>query len=412
MSFNISSIANQAFANFSQIGGFAMSVTMNPFQAAEKMISQMAGGFGMNFQNFFGGGQAMQPTLPSPQMAQIPQFNQGGQTPTNLASFQGLFQQIQGLLQQLMGMGQFGGMQQPMQQLGNNLAQVGQNGMFTPGLATPTMPYNNPQAGFMNNMINMGNLMGFAAGGMMFNAQLGFSPSRLITETSDKYSGLKNGMGDINEKTNLAQVPEARIALAQIMEKGGNKNFDEVAKELKEKYGIDAKVVDVEGKDGKGKAKGIEITTADGRKGVMADGNGNNVLDSTDYKFKEASADVMKQYGLEGLKPEDAVKAIQQMAQPQMSLNMQLMGGMMGGIMGRSQNYMDVFSNMLNPQAQNAYGTFQNNNFLGALGQQPSMPTNNFFYGASQFAMLASQAYQYMNMPSLNVVNNQLQTLG
>jgi hypothetical protein len=231
----------------------------------------------------------------------------------------------------------------------------------------------------------------------MMSGQVNFMPSQLITETKDKYAGLKAGMGHVNEKTNLAQLPEVKIALNEMLKKGGM-SFDKIAENLKKDYGIDAKVTTI--KDDKGKsAKAIEITTADGRKGIMADGDGDGQLSQSDYKFKDASSEVMKQYGLEGMDAKQAVQTIQQMAQPQFGFQMQMMGaGMMGmgGLSARANNPMEIFGNMLNPNHHNAYGTYQNNQFLGGLGQNPSMPTNNFFSATSMFAMLAAESYSFM----------------
>jgi hypothetical protein len=261
-------------------------------------------------------------------------------------------------------------------------------------MMTPITPGNN----IGNQFANAGNLMGFAAGGFMMSGQVNFTPSQLVTETKDKYAGLKTGMGHVNDRTNLAQLPEVKIALDEIMSKNKNLKFDKVAELLKKDYGIDAKVIDVKNDKGKS-AKALEITTPDGRKGIMADGNGNNVLDKNDYKFKEAATDVMKQYGLEGMDPKQAVQKIQQMAQPQAGMQMQMMGaGMMGmgGISARANNPMEVFGNMLNQNSHNAYGTYQNNQFLGGLGQQPSAATNNYFAATSMFAMLAAEAHSFM----------------
>ena len=396
MSFpNINSLTSNAMQFYAgaQFGGAGVGMGVSASIYAEGAIGQMSARLhsltaGMNL-------QSMQGMLGAPPMFPRPQVPQGATGMSGLQQFQGLFQHLQSAMQGLMGMGQFGGRAQGyMQQIGGMLNGVGQTGMMPPGGLVPPYGGGGHQAGFMNQMGAVGNLMGFGGAGFMFRAQMGVRPGLQISDIKDKYAGLKTGMGHVNKNTNLAQLPEVKIALNDIMSKRKGKNikFEELAKVLKTDYGIDAKVTK------EGKAKALEFKTADGRTGKIADGNGNNALDKTDYKFGEAAKESMAKYGLTGLDPKQAVKQIQGMTQPQAFLNMQMMGaamgGMSGGISGRANNYMDVMGGMFNQNHHNTWGTYQNNDFLGG-GFGPSQPTQSFFGATQNFALLAASAWQF-----------------
>lgn len=108
------------------------------------------------------------------------------------------------------------------------------------------------------------------------------------------------GVGQCGQgyRSNLANSPEALLALNDIFKSGGNKSYDDVAKELKEKYGIQAEVADIKTVDKDGKEatrKGISFANGD----YFVDSNGDNQLGTGDYKFTEAIDNLKEKYGVD-----------------------------------------------------------------------------------------------------------------
>lgn len=102
----------------------------------------------------------------------------------------------------------------------------------------------------------------------------------------DPFGSGGTGMGG-DRNSNLANSPAATLAINNIMASGVS-DFDKVASDLKEKYGIEAKVDTVDGK------KSIKLANGD----VISDGNGNNVLDKADYDMDGATKQIKEKYGI------------------------------------------------------------------------------------------------------------------
>lgn len=121
---------------------------------------------------------------------------------------------------------------------------------------------------------------------------VGFAAPSRIEE--DPYGISQSGQG---QRSNLANSPEVMLAMKDLMSDGKNRTYDEIATELKDKYGIECEVGEIvsTGKDGKEtKTKGIKFGNGD----YFVDGNGNGALDSGDYKFDDAVKNIKEKYGL------------------------------------------------------------------------------------------------------------------
>ncbi|MBI3926461.1 MAG: hypothetical protein HY319_13050 [Armatimonadetes bacterium] len=121
----------------------------------------------------------------------------------------------------------------------------------------------------------------------------GYGRTRRIEE--DPHGVAQSGQGI---RSNLANSPEAMLAINDILD-DGKKNMkpDELAKALKEKYGIQAEVGDIKvaGKDGKEVTKqGLKFGNGD----FFIDGNGDGQLGAGDYKFNDAVKALQDKYGL------------------------------------------------------------------------------------------------------------------
>lgn len=118
----------------------------------------------------------------------------------------------------------------------------------------------------------------------------------------DPYGIGQSGQG---MKSNLANSPEVMLAIKDIMSDGQSHTFEDLSKQLKEKYGINAEVGDVAsvGKDGKEvKGKGLKFANGD----YFIDGNGNGQLDQGDYKFDDAIKNLKEKYGIS----DDGIKSM------------------------------------------------------------------------------------------------------
>jgi len=99
-------------------------------------------------------------------------------------------------------------------------------------------------------------------------------------------------------KSNLANSPEVMLAIQALLKEGKSEKFEDLAKGLKEEFGIEAEVGDVKVKDKDGKevsAKAIKFGNGD----YFVDGNGNGQLEAADYKFGDAVKALKEKYHLE-----------------------------------------------------------------------------------------------------------------
>jgi len=119
---------------------------------------------------------------------------------------------------------------------------------------------------------------------------LGSAPN--LRKTTDEFgTGLGAGKG---HTSNLANSPEVVLALNSILKNKGLMKMEEVQKQLKEKYGIEAEVTKIDGR------KALKFANGD----YIVDANGNGGLDRKDYHFKEAVSSIQQKYGM----TEDQVK--------------------------------------------------------------------------------------------------------
>lgn len=124
------------------------------------------------------------------------------------------------------------------------------------------------------------------------SASLAYSQQQRITD--DPYGVSQSGQGD---KSDLANSPEAMLAIQESLKGKGVQSYEDLAKTLKETYGIEATSGDItiKDKDGKEKTvKGVKLGNGD----YFIDGNGNGQLDAGDYKFDEAVKNVKDKYHL------------------------------------------------------------------------------------------------------------------
>ena len=148
------------------------------------------------------------------------------------------------------------------------------------------------------------------AGAVGFAAVFGMvgmvgSQAQAARVEDDPYGVAQSGQG---KKSNLANSPEAMLALSEML-KDGTKTYEDVAKGLKDTYGIDAEAGDIKIKDSEGKettVKGVKLGNGD----YFIDGNGNGQLEQADYKFTDAVSAIKDKYQL---KDEDITKITDRM---------------------------------------------------------------------------------------------------
>lgn len=111
--------------------------------------------------------------------------------------------------------------------------------------------------------------------------------------TKDRFATTHTCRGNRASPTNLNNSPHVKLAIYDILSHGKKSMKPEaLAKELESKYGIHAEVTTV--KDDAGKThKALKFDNGD----VFADANGNGVMDLRDYDFKGAIADLKERYG-------------------------------------------------------------------------------------------------------------------
>jgi hypothetical protein len=170
------------------------------------------------------------------------------------------------------------------------------------------------------------------------------SPAVLKRETTDEFgTGLGAGQG---HNSNLSNSPEVVLALNNILKSKSTITMDDLQKELKEKYGIESNVEEIDGR------KALKFANGD----HIVDANGNGSLDAGDYKFGEAIKSIKDKYGLsdEDMKQfesEDGMKALGQMsaARDQLSSPQQFNYGFSMDV-GMQNSYFGQQSNFLSMQ--------------------------------------------------------------
>jgi hypothetical protein len=113
------------------------------------------------------------------------------------------------------------------------------------------------------------------------------SPAAMQRELKDEFAaGNSAGKG---KQSNLANSPEAVLALNNILKNSADGTpFEEVQKKLKDEYGIESKITDVDGR------KALEFKNGD----TLVDASGNGQLGTADYKFGDAVKSIKEKYGL------------------------------------------------------------------------------------------------------------------
>lgn len=166
---------------------------------------------------------------------------------------------------------------------------AGMQGYFGAGMMAPQ------GFGGMQGMMGMG-MMGRMdmVSVSMFQINMFCCPSQPTRISEDPYGVAQSGQG---MRSNLANSPEVMLALRDIFQSGKAQSYEDVQKVLKDEYGIQAEVGDIEvaGKDGnKVKGKGLKFANGD----YFVDGNGDNILTTADYKFDDAVKALKDKYNL------------------------------------------------------------------------------------------------------------------
>lgn len=136
--------------------------------------------------------------------------------------------------------------------------------------------------------------------------QFSASASLAARIEEDPYGVSQSGQG---VKSNLANSPEVMLAIQALLKEGKSEKFEDLAKGLKEEFGIEAEVGDIKVKNQDGKevtAKAIKFGNGD----YFVDGNGNGQLEAADYKFGDAVKALKEKYHLED---EDLTRITSQM---------------------------------------------------------------------------------------------------
>ena len=125
-------------------------------------------------------------------------------------------------------------------------------------------------------------------------ASLAYSQNQQQRISDDPYGVSQSGQG---VKSDLANSPEAMLAIQEALKDKSVQSYDDLAKTLKDTYGIEASSGDITIKDKDGKeqtVKGVKLGNGD----YFIDGNGNGQLDQGDYKFDEAVTSLKSKYKL------------------------------------------------------------------------------------------------------------------
>jgi hypothetical protein len=166
----------------------------------------------------------------------------------------------------------------------------------------------------------------------------------------DKFAVTATCRSNRSNPSNLNNSPHVKLAIYNILKdnKGRAMSPKKLADELQSRYGIHAEVTTVKNDKGRN-MKALKFDNGD----ILADGNGNGVMDLKDYNFKGAVEDIKQRYGVQ----ENEVEKLKQMVES-------------GGTAGQ-------------PQGQNTAAAFASQVQAAAPGGS-FFPTNDI---ASLFAM-------------------------
>ncbi|MFH1808807.1 MAG: hypothetical protein ABIJ09_08675 [Pseudomonadota bacterium] len=175
---------------------------------------------------------------------------------------------------------------QKMAQFVGNLAQFGgSQGQFGFGQFLKMSAMNNVVGNYMSTQALFG--QSSISNLSVYGQATITSPALMQRELKDEFAaGNSAGKG---KQSNMANSPETVLALNNIL-KGHTDNmpFEEVQKQLKDQYGIESKITDVDGR------KALEFKNGD----KIVDASGNGMLGTADYKFGDAVKSIKEKYGL------------------------------------------------------------------------------------------------------------------
>lgn len=175
----------------------------------------------------------------------------------------------------------------PMIASGMDPSQIGMMLGLNAGLAMGWASYAGGMSGMSqmyNNMGSYGNMASAYSMGMpgpyAMAAAYATGPDSYGSPYSDSQMIDVAGVGMGKDKT-YKMLPGELLAVYSTLKDKGSQGTDEFVKSLKEKYGLDVEVK----KNDDGKSEIINKATGNV---IIGDGNGNNIMEEGDLKFKEA----------------------------------------------------------------------------------------------------------------------------
>lgn len=167
------------------------------------------------------------------------------------------------------------------------------------------------------------------------------------------------GMG---KDKNYKMFPGELLAVNSVLSKQNNLKPEEMQTQLKERFGIDTEVKKVDGKS-------AIVNKATGNV-IMSDGNGNNIMDTGDMKFKEALKTIQDKFGISAEQFEKMYDKNQGGMGATTGMNVPMAGGMMGmqqgmggrgygnpGMMGMGYGFPGI-GGMTGMQGMGGYGVW------------------------------------------------------
>lgn len=129
------------------------------------------------------------------------------------------------------------------------------------------------------------------------------------------------GMG---KSQKYKMFPGELLAVHSVLKNAKGKSLKpaELQKQLKEKYGIDTEIKKVKGKQ-------TLVNKATGHT-IMSDGNGNNIMDMGDMKFKDALKQIKEKYGMDPNQFEQMYNKQKGGMGATTGMNVPMAGGVMG----------------------------------------------------------------------------------
>ncbi|MFP4498187.1 MAG: hypothetical protein ACLFQV_08245 [Vulcanimicrobiota bacterium] len=226
---------------------------------------------------------------------------------------------------------QFYGMQASMQVgMGHMPMQAGMGGMSMMAMGQISAPLAMGWAGYtggLNGMAGMYGQMGMQGAMMMGGMSMpgpqsmgmvgmaGMGRMGMIDNTIEVAG---SGMG----KAKKYKMFPGELLAAHAVIKGGSKKPEAMAKELKERFGIDAEIKKVDGRQ-------ALVNKSTGNV-IMTDGNGNNIMDSGDMKFKDALKTIEEKYGMTAKQFEQMYDRTKGGTGQTTGMNVPMAGGVMG----------------------------------------------------------------------------------